>query len=272
MDRLSDLHTHSSASDGQYTPSELAALAHNRGIHTLALTDHDTTDGLEEAVQAGAALGMQIIRGIELGAREYPTFHILGYQIDPAAPGLSALCQKMKEGRDHRSLRMIEYLKEYGIAISLDEVEALAGGNIVGRPHFAQTMVRHGYVSSIREAFDRYLDTAAFHRRVERPKPPARECIEIIKSAGGKVSLAHPYQIGLADDALDALVGDLADCGLDAIECFYPKHTQAQQAFYLHLAEKYRLHITGGSDFHGERVKPDIALAALKLDTAWLWD
>jgi len=270
MVRLSDLHTHSTASDGQYTPSELAALAKEAGLSVLALTDHDTTEGLGEAVQAGEKLGIQVIRGIELSAREYPTFHILGYQIDPESPGLAALCREMKAGRDRRSLRIIAFLREQGVDISLAEVEALAGGGVVGRPHFAQVLVRRGFAANNRDAFDRYLDTEEFRRRVERPKPPVRRCIETVKAAGGKVSLAHPYQIGIGNPALEALVRELKEYGLDAIECYYPKYTPEQQAFYLRLAEQYRLSVTGGSDFHGERVKPDVKLARLPLETDWL--
>lgn len=270
MIHVVDLHTHSNASDGQHSPAGLVHLAKKRGLEVLALSDHDTVDGLDEAVRAGEQMGLRVIRGVELSAREYPTFHILGYNVSQGAPELAALCREMKQGRDERKYRMIDFLKEKGVEISVSEVEEIAGGSIIARPHFAQAMVRRGYVSSNREAFDRYLDTEEFHQRVERPKPLARECVETIKAAGGKVSLAHPYQIGLDNDALDALVGDLAGYGLDAIECYYPRHTPEQTAFYLHLAEKYGLHITGGSDFHGEKVKPDIELAALDLDLDWL--
>ena len=265
-----DLHTHSTASDGQHTPTELVRLAKERGLEVLALTDHDTVDGLEEAVRAGERMGIRVIRGIELSAKEYPAFHILGYGFDPEAPALSDLCRELKEGRDQRALRIIAFLEEQGVRIPLSEVEELAGGRIVGRPHFAQVLVRHGYVSGSREAFDRYLDTREFHRRVERPKPPARTCVETIRAAGGRASLAHPYQIGVDDGKLEDIVRALTGRGLDAIECYYPKHTPEQRAFYLRLAEKYGLHATGGSDFHGERVKPDIRLAAWELETDWL--
>lgn len=270
MTYVADLHTHSTASDGQYTPAQLVALAKQRGLDVLALTDHDTVDGLEEALQAGEELGIHVIPGIELSAKEYPTFHILGYGIYPKSPELAELCREMKASRDDRSLRIIAYLKEQGVEIPLSEVEELAGGRIVGRPHFAQVLTRHGYVSNNREAFDRYLDTEDFHRHVERPKPPVKTCLEVIKAAGGRVSLAHPYQIELKDEALEVLVKELAVQGLDAIECFYPKFTPEQQAFYLHLAEQYSLQVTGGSDFHGERVKPDVPLAAVPLELDWL--
>lgn len=265
-----DLHTHSTASDGQYTPSDLVRLAMDKGLELLALTDHDTVDGLHEAVRAGEALGLRILRGVELSAREYRNLHILGYGFSGEPSALTRLCAEMKAGRDERKYRIIDFLHEKGVDIPLAEVEELAGGNVIGRPHFAQVMVRHGYVQSIREAFDRYLDTDEY-QRIERQKPSVRACIEAIKSAGGKVSLAHPYQVGLDDGALEALVQRLTEYGLDAIECYYPKHTPEQQAFFLRLTEKYRLHVTGGSDFHGEQVKPDIGLAALELDTDWLF-
>lgn len=266
---IADLHTHSTASDGQYTPSELVRLAKVRGLEVLALTDHDTIDGLDEAVRAGKALGLRILRGVELSAREYRSLHILGYGFSTESPALTKLCAEMKAGRDERKYRIIDFLHEKGVDVSLTEVEELAGGDVIGRPHFAQAMVRRGYVHNSREAFDRYLDTDEF-QRIERQKPDARTCIGTIHSAGGKVSLAHPYQVKLEDDALEDLVRELSGYGLDAIECYYPRHTVQQQAFYLHLAKKYRLHVTGGSDFHGERVKPDIALAALDLDVEWL--
>ena len=270
MTRLCDLHTHSTASDGQYTPTELAALVKKRGAEVWALTDHDTVDGAREAADAGEELGLRVIPGIELSAGEYDTFHILGYGYDLDDPGLAAFCARMKAIRDERSPRIIAYLRENGMPLTLGEVEALAGGAVVGRPHFVRAMVARGYAASNREAFDRWLDTREFHERVERAKPSARECVETVKGAGGKASLAHPYQIGVDDVALEAIVRGLKDYGLDAIECYYPKHTPAQQAFYLRLAEKYGLRVTGGSDFHGERVKPDVALAAWELDADWL--
>lgn len=270
MTILCDLHTHTTASDGQYTPGELVNMAKERGLAAIAVTDHDTVDGLEEAARAGERCGLRVIPGIELGAREYPTFHLLGYGISPQAPALQDLCRRMKDRRDQRTQRLLAFLEEKGLVLTAGEVEEFAGGEVIGRPHFAQAMVRRGYVSSNREAFDRYLDTQEYHERVGGGKPTVWECLEAIHAAGGKTSLAHPYQIGLGGDELEKLVGELAARGLDAIECHYPKHTPAQRDFYLYLAEKYRLHCTGGSDFHGERVKPDTVLASLALELDWL--
>lgn len=269
MRYISDLHTHSTASDGQYAPSELVRRAGDRGIQVLALTDHDTLDGLEEALQTGERLGLRVVRGVELSAREYRGLHILGYGFSPESPGLRELCEKMKQGRDERKYRIIAFLREKGVDLSLAEVEEIAGGGIIARPHFAQAMVRRKYVETVEEAFRRYLDTGEY-QRIARVKPSARTCVETIRDAGGRVSLAHPYQVKLGDGELEPLVRELADYGLDAIECYYPRHTPQQQAFYLSLAEKYHLHVTGGSDFHGERVKPDIQLAAVELELEWL--
>lgn len=267
---LCDLHTHTTASDGQYTPAELVRLAKAHGLSVLAVTDHDTISGVAEAQRAGSALGVTVIRGVELSARDYPNCHILGYGFRDGDTELARLCEQFRAGRDDRKYKIVDFLRGKGVELDLAEVEELAGGEVIARPHFAQVMVRRGYVSTNREAFDRYLDTEEFRRRVKRFKADAKTCVEAIKSAGGKASLAHPYQMGLGDDALEMLVKQFKSWGLDAIECWYPKYSPEQREFYLRLAEKYRLHQTGGSDFHGERVKPDVELAALELELDWL--
>lgn len=266
---FSDLHTHSCASDGQYAPGELIKLAKDRGIEVLALTDHDTTDGIEAAVAAGAEIGVRVLRGVELAAKEHRHLHILGLCYAEGESDLTRLCNKLRQGRDERKYRIISFLHEKGIDISLNEVEELAGGAVIARPHFAQIMVRHGFVRDNREAFDKYLDTDEY-QRIERFKVDARTCIETIHNSGGKASLAHPYQLNYDNEKLEELVCELKDYGLDALECYYPKHSPEQQKFYLSLAEKYNLHVTGGSDFHGERVKPDVDLAAVPLELKWL--
>ena len=272
MNIISDLHTHTTASDGQYTPTELVRLAKKHGIQALAVTDHDTVAGVDEAIAAGEAHGIQVIRGVELSANEYHNFHILGYSFHAGDTALSMLCEKQRMIRDGRNRLILDFLREQGVEIDLSEVEELAGGNVVGRPHFAQVLVEHGYVSTRREAFDRYLDSEEYRKMIPRLQADARTCIEAIRSSGGKASLAHPYQMGLPDDELESLVARLKDCGLDAIECYYPKYTSEQQAFYLRLAEKYRLHQTGGSDFHGEKIKPDVRLAKWPLELEWMAD
>ena len=268
---FADLHTHSTASDGQYCPSELVALAQKAGAQVMALTDHDTLDGLGEAIEAGKQSGVRVLRGIELGASEHRNLHILGYGFTDSATSLRRLCKKLQESRDQRKYRIIDFLKDKGICISLDEVEEVAGGKVIARPHFAQVMVRHGYVASNREAFDRYLDTDEY-QKIERFKADARTCIDTIHADGGKVSWAHPYQVGLNFQDTEKLARQLADWGIDAMECYYNRHTQEQTDFYCAVADRLSLHRTGGSDFHGERVKPDICLTPRLLELGWLLD
>ena len=197
MTVLADLHTHSTASDGQYAPAALVEKAAAAGIQVLAVTDHDTIDGAEEAVQAGTALGLTVLRGVELGAAEDRHMHILGLHLGPECPALTALCRKLRASRDERKFRIVDFLREKGMDVSLEEVEALAGGGVVARPHFAQVMLRRGYVTSLREAFDRYLDSDEY-QRIERWKAGAAECIAAVHSAGEGarrfgVLLSSPY-------------------------------------------------------------------------------
>lgn len=268
MSCKADLHMHSTASDGQYTPSELVELSKAKGLETIALTDHDSVDGVEEAILAGNHLKLKVIRGVELSADDYLNLHILGYGFSTQA--LKSWFDSLKGGRNDRKYRIRDFLRTKGLEISLDEVDEEAAGGSVGRPHFAKVMLRHGMVATRKEAFDRYLDTPEFQAIEKGTKPSAQTCVEKIKAAGGKVSLAHPYQIVLGDDKLEDLIQRLVGYGLDAIECYYPQHTPEQTAEYLSLAKKYDLHVTGGSDFHGEKNKPDNLLTAWELDLGWL--
>lgn len=263
-----DLHTHSTASDGQYAPAELARLVKKRGAEVWALTDHDSVSGVNEACAAGERLGLRVVQGVELSADDYLNLHILGYGF--SAPALQTWLDSLKGGRDDRKYRIRDFLRTKGLEIPLDEVDEEAAGGSVGRPHFAMVMLRHGMVSTRKEAFDRYLDTPEFQEIEKGTKPSAQECVERIKAAGGKVSLAHPYQIVLNGETLEELVKRLKGYGLDAIECHYPIHSPEQTAEYLAVAKKYGLYVTGGSDFHGEKNKPNNPLAAWELELDWL--
>lgn len=264
-----DLHTHSTASDGQYAPAELAKLVKERGAEVWALTDHDSVSGVDEGRAVGERLGLRVVTGVELSADDCLNLHILGYGF--SVPVLQDWFDSLKGGRDDRKYRIRDFLWTKGVKIPLDEVDEEVAGGSVGRPHFAMVMLKHGYVATRKEAFDRYLDTPEFQEIEKGTKPSAQECVERIKAAGGKVSLAHPYQIVLnGEETLEELVKRLKSYGLDAIECYYPIHTRAQTAEYLALAKKYGLHATGGSDFHGEKNKPQNPLAAWELELDWL--
>lgn len=269
MTQLADLHTHSTASDGQYPPTELVKQAKEAGVEVLALTDHDTINGLEEAVAAGQAQNLTVLRGVELGASEDRHMHILGLGFQAECPQLAQLCRTLKASRDERKYRIVDFLAQKGVHIDLAEVEAQAGGDVIARPHFAQVMLRHGYVSSIREAFDRYLDTDEY-QKIERYKASAAECIHVIHQSGGKAVLAHPYQLGFSDEKLERTLQTLKDSGLDGLECYYPRHTPEMVQHYLTLAKKYNLSVSAGSDFHGEAVRPDTHLTPTPLELNWL--
>jgi len=269
MQRTVDLHTHSAASDGQYAPAQLVEMAKEKEIEVLAVTDHDTINGVDEAVAAGARLGVRVLRGIELSAGDYLNLHILGYNISPKS--IQAFLDGLQKGRDDRKYRIADFLQGKGINVDLPAVERRAMKGAIGRPHFAEWMAEQGMVSSRKEAFDHYLDTPEFHE-IDRGKPSAQVCIKAIKEAGGMASFAHPYQVVLGQDSLESLVDKLTSYGLDAVECYYPIHTSAQTAEYLRLAKKCGLHVTGGSDYHGEKRKPEHPLANWKLDVDWLLD
>ena len=184
MRLLADLHTHSTASDGQYSPAQVVELAHKSGIQVLAITDHDTIHGVEEAVQAGQSLELTVLRGVELGAQEDRHMHILGLGLKQDCPELAQLCQKLLDGRNERKYRIVRFLSEKGISIDLAEVEALAGGDVIARPHFAQIMVRHGYVKDSREALtaiwtQRSINVSSALRPAQRPvSPPSTREVE----------------------------------------------------------------------------------------------
>jgi len=163
-------------------------------------------------------------------------------------------------------VRIMDYLRGKGVDFPLEEVRELAGGNVIGRPHFARVMLKRGICQTWEEIFDTYLDTDEFHAVVE-DKPTAEECIAAIHEAGGFVSLAHPYQTGLEGAELESLVKRMMDTyGLETIECWHSGHTQERVSFYLSLAKKYDLIVTGGSDFHGEQFKADPPMAKLMLE------
>ncbi len=251
--QIVDLHTHSTASDGTLTPAELARLAQRSGLAGFALTDHDTVEGLAEAGAEAQRLGMEFVPGIEISAT-YPwpgTLHLLGYCIDPASPTLMTMARWLVEARDNRNPRIIDRLRELGIAITMEEVEAEAGGQVVGRPHIAAILVRKGYVSSIHQAFEKYLgQTGAAYFDKERLSP--RQAIEMVLSAGGVPVLAHPVELRCGNDAqLARVVKDLADLGLAGVEVLHSEHTPELVEKYSRLADRYGLVKTAGSDFHG---------------------
>ena len=245
IDRI-DLHTHSTASDGTLSPSEVVRLAASLGISTLALTDHDTTDGVIEAQQAGRESGLEVIAGIEINSEdEHGDAHILGYWVDPAEPRLQEQLEAIHDARVGRARGMIKRLAAMGMPIEWERVMAMAGdASSIARPHIARAMIEARYVATTQEAFDRYISNTG-PAYVNRLRMTMSEAVGFIHGAGGVAVMAHP-----AESKLAHLIPPLVEAGLDGIEVYYPTHTPEQQAQLLELAARYKLVVTGGSDFH----------------------
>jgi 3',5'-nucleoside bisphosphate phosphatase len=244
--QAADLHAHTTASDGTFTPRELVELAHRNGLAAIAVTDHDTTDGVAEATAIGRELGVEVVPGIEISTEfEGKEVHVLGYYYDPNHEGLQDLIKRMREDRVTRMDRMIEKLKHAGLDITREEVLAEAQGGSIGRPHIARILMRKGYVSDIPDAFDKYLGTGK-PGYVERLKILPEEAVKLILAAGGSPVVAHPGLVGK-----DYLFDTLVPHGLVGLEAYHPDHDPAKREHYAALAKHHGLIATGGSDFHG---------------------
>ncbi len=256
MSRI-DLHLHTTHSDGSQTPAEVIRLAHEAGVSALAITDHDITTGLPEAIAAGQELGIEIIPGIEISSHHGESeLHVLGYFIKWQDAQLNARLMTLRESRHRRNPKIIELLQSAGIDITYDEVRAVAGSDSVGRPHIARVLMDKKVVTTAKEAFDRFLaeGKAAY---VPRDLPAPVDAIRWIKDAGGLAVLAHPTWVKTTEGTLTDLARQLKEQGLDGVEVHYSTHTPRQTRTYLSLAKQLGLLVTGGSDFHG-MTKPDI--------------
>lgn len=253
-----DLHTHTNESDGSLDPANLVEEAVQANLDALAITDHDTLSGYDKAVPHAVRAGLELLCGIELSTKlNGKTVHLLGYFLNaPPAPAFRTWILEMQESRRDRNRRLIARLQSLGIGMTLEEVER-RGRNMTGRPHFAKVMLEKGYVRTIQEAFDEYLDESA-KGYVDRHEPTLAEGIERIKSGGGLTSIAHPVRIGrLSPEQMRTVVTQMKEQGLDAIEVYHSDHRAADVAQYLDLSRELNLRISGGSDFHGE-AKPGI--------------
>lgn len=241
-----DLHAHTTYSDGVLSPTELVRLAARSGLKVLALTDHDTVEGVPEAQQAGRDLGVRVVPGIEISASFGKSIHVLGLFVDIGAPWLEAHRRTWKEYRSKRIDRICERLASVGVQLDPDAIRAASGEGSVGRPHVARALREAGFVESLDEAFARYLGdgqpgyVAANYTSVE-------EAIDGIRQSGGVAVLAHPGFYNL-DDRLQTWV----DAGLDGIECVHPAHRPAVQKRYRDLCSRLGVLPSGGTDYHGD--------------------
>jgi len=254
---LIDLHSHTNESDGTCSPDQLVGEAVRSGIRILGITDHDTLRGYDRALPLARQAGLELICGIELSTKLHgQSVHLLGYFLDEDH-GLVEFRNwvvDMQASRRDRNIRLVARLQELGMNITLEEAEA-RGHGLTGRPHFAQLMVEKGYVSSLKQAFDDYLDESA-KGYVYRREPQFAEGVEKIRNAGGIASLAHPVRVR---EDVPSLLPELCAGGMNAIEAYHSDHTPEDTEQYLNLARRYGLLVTGGSDFHGA-AKPGVQL------------
>jgi 3',5'-nucleoside bisphosphate phosphatase len=252
-----DLHTHTVYSDGTFTPGELLELARERGLDVVAVTDHDTTDGLGEARAAGDELGVEVVPGVEFSAvRDGEGVHVLGYLMDPSHSELTAELRRLRDDRFSRGERMVRRLQELGHPITFDRVKEIArGGNII-RPHVAQALVEAGVVPTLKDAFSDELIGSGGRAYVEKHALGPLEAIALIHRAGGACVLAHPGTWREAAPVPDDVIEELIEAGLDGIEAHHPEHSPELEARYVALAEARGLFWTGSSDCHGTRYDP----------------
>lgn len=260
MERI-DLHVHTNASDGSYSPEEVVRYASEKDLAAIAITDHDTASGASEGLGCAEKYGIEVIPGIEIST-DYKGLgvHILGYFIDPESEALRPVLDWIIRDRDRRNDEIISLMQRDGIPVTHESLQARFPHSIIGRPHFAAALVDCGMVKDVREGFEKYLNRG---KKYFRPRRfiGVEEAIGAIKGAGGKAVFAHPLQYNLRQDELMKLTITLRDCGVVGMECLYSGYGEAESEFLSKIAKSFGMCVTGGSDFHG-RGKPNIDIGS----------
>lgn len=252
-----DLHTHTRYSDGTFTPAESVAYALSIGLEVLAITDHDSTEGIAEAVEAAAGTGLEIVPGTEFSTvHDHGGVHMLAYWPELGESEFQEELRRLREDRFTRGERMVEKLRELGHPVSFERVREIAAGKNIGRPHIAQALVEAGVVATLDDAFSKDLIDNGGLAYVEKHALPTLEAIALIKRAGAAAVLAHPVHWRGGIPVPDELIERMAEVGLDGIECAHPDHDPTTEARYRAMAERLGLVATGSSDCHGTRYDP----------------
>ena len=255
MNRI-DLHTHSTDSDGTFGPAELDLLAAERDLQVVALTDHDTTDGLPEALGTGLDVGVEVVPGVEFSAEYLGTsVHILCYWMDAEDPALQLELRRLREDRYRRGELMVEKLGSLGLPLAFERVREIAGDATIVRPHIAQAMVEAGIVQTEKEAFERYIGDGGPAHVAKHALDPL-DAVALIEGAGGVCVLAHPGMWGDQSSVPDELIERMAAAGMRGLEVDHPDHPPEARERYRALADRLGLIATGGSDCHGTRYDP----------------
>ncbi len=257
--RMIDMHVHSSASDGTFAPSDLLAEAKKAGLCAMALTDHDTMDGIEEAQQAANELGIELVPGVEIST-EYNgrEIHVLGYYVSQESPRLKAMLEEFRDFRATRNVRMVERLREEGFSITMEQLSEKFPDSVLTRAHMSRFLCDTGQLPDTRTAFSKYLGENCCCY-IDRPKISPADAVELIREAGGLAVLAHPVLCNLPDEELLEMIAEMKQAGMCGLEAVYSENTADDEAHMKKLAEEFDLCVTGGSDFHGKN-KPDIQL------------
>jgi predicted metal-dependent phosphoesterase TrpH len=261
MNNFADLHIHTSASDGEYSPQFVVRAAKAQGFKAIAITDHDTLSGLEEAQETSREIGLELITGVEISTIwEEKEIHILGYLIEPNNLSLQHKLTEMKNSRRERIKKIVSQLQSLGYDIHLHEVTNIAGSGAIGRPHIAKALMEKGYVGNIKEAFTKLLSPGC-PAYIPRYKITPQEAINLILGAKGIPVLAHP-----GVNSADNVIPSLKDLGLLGIEVWHPEHNIQAVDKYYNLAKDMGLLMTGGSDWHGNNKDRDFSLGSIKID------
>lgn len=257
-----DFHVHTTASDGQYTPTQIIQLAKEKGISALAITDHDTVSGLEEGAKAAKEVGISFIRGTELNI-QWPTgeFHLLGLGLKEISPSLENIIANLQKNRDERNVLMFEKLREKFPDLSWEELQSLFPDTILGRPHFARYLVHKGIVKQNQVAFDLFL---AKGRECYVPRTGANldEAIVAITESNGYPVIAHPMSLFISWGKLPEVLQDIYDRGVLGLEAYHPGARNSECFRLNELGRKIGYFITGASDFHGEKIRRDRKLGS----------
>ena len=264
-----DLHVHTTASDGSLSPADIVALSESIGLVAVAITDHDTIAGLAEGL--AAARTVEVVSGIELSVQtEEGSVHVLGLWLDHTNPILFSRLKELLNSRIKRNVEIVARLGKLGMPVTMEEVAAVAGGTVIGRPHFAAVLLRHGYVSSPEQAFDKFLNRGkpAYAERM-RLSPP--EAFSLFHQVGGIAVLAHPGHIQSTAEKLEQMLHRWKDQGLDGMEVYHPDHGPEYVALFRQMARRVGLAESGGSDFHGSH-RTGIKLGAARAPAEILSD
>lgn len=259
-----DLHVHTTVSDGELDPKDVVRRAKEKGVSAIAIADHDAVDGLDEAIEEGKKIGVEVIPAIELNAKvEKGKMHILGYYMNYKDVDFANKMNLLRKDREDRNEEFIKEFNKQNINITIEQVKKYAVGNVIAKPHFARALLENGYINDIEEAYSNYFNVPPL-KNIQRKSITPKEAIKLIKDAGGIAVIAHPITLKLNDEELDDKIKKLKTYGLDGMECYNNIHTPEDVTKLKKIARENNMLITAGSDFHGPISTPGVEIGSGK--------